>query len=236
MHVVQFNVLGFVDMILRLSLLLLIRVAGLNVFASNTDVQLILQIVPVNDPNCVGGPVAGLTNTSVLVQYMLRGGGDDNTEWRCLADISLNETFNETLLVEDVDDPMQFRLVQLEHGGGVCNCWDIEIFRLRAIDVDDNMRTLLMITDFDFSQTDVVNKYLCNRSGPGVVPGSRICGGDRGRDARGIVTKVFNIDDNNGVVSVDNNECPDNPGRGLVSSSSMESIRIDDSTCDNPRM
>ena len=228
MHVVQFNVLGFVDMILRLSLLLLIRVAGLNVFASNTDVQLILQIVPVNDPNCVGGPVAGLTNTSVLVQYRLRPG--DNTQWIYLADIGLNETFDGTLQAIDVQDRIQFRLLQLEHGGGVCNCWDIESFRLR--DVDGNSQLMA----FDFNQTDVVDQYLCNRSGPGVVPGSRICGGDRGRDAREIVTKVFNIDDNNGVVSVDNNECPDNPGRGLVSSSSMESIRIDDSTCNNPRM
>ena len=232
---VQFTVLGFVDMILRLSLLLLIRVAGLNVFASNTlNVRLIPRIVPVNDPNCVGGPVAGLTDTSVLVQYRLRGEGGDNTEWRDLADINLNETFNEALLVEDVEHPMQFRLVQLEHGGGVCNCWDIEHFRLRATDVGNNgMRTELMITSFNFGQTDVIDQYLCHRSGPGVVPGSRICGGDRGRDARGIVTKVFNIADN-GDVSVDNYECPYNPGRGLVSA--MESIRVDDSTCDNPRM
>ena len=214
-------------MILRLSLLLLIRVAALNVFASNTDVQLGLQIVPVNDPNCVGGPVAGLTNTSVLVQYRLRGGGRDNTEWRDLADISLTETFNELLQAIDVQDRIQFRLVQLEHGGGVCNCWDIESFRL---DVDGNSQFMA----FDFSRTDAVDQYLCHRSGPGVIPGSRICGGDQGRDARGIVTKVFNIA--SGVVSVvDSNECPGNPGRGLVSS--MESICIN--TCnpsDNPRM
>ena len=218
---VQFNVLGFVDMILRLSLLLLIRVAGLNVFASNTDVQLILQIVPVNDPNCVGGPVAGLTNTSVLVQYRLRPG--DNTQWIYLADIGLNETFDGTLQAIDVQDRIQFRLLQLEHGGGVCNCWDIESFRLR--DVDGNSQLMA----FDFNQTDVVDQYLCNRSGPGVIPGSRICGGDRGRDARGIVTKVFNIA-NNGGVSVDD-ECPDNPGGGLVST--MDSIRVDDITCDS---
>ena len=94
---------------LDLSLLLLIHVASLNVFAHETNVQLRLQIVPVNDPNCVGGPVAGLTDTSVLVQYRLRGGKpEDNTEWRDLADISLDETFNGTLTVNGVDDLMQF--------------------------------------------------------------------------------------------------------------------------------
>ena len=222
-------------MIIYQSLLLLIQLAVLKVSAI-TNVQLILQIVPVNNPNCVGGPVAGLTDTSVLVQYRLRGGGGGNinTEWRDLADISLNETFNGTLLMQQVRDPMQFRLVQLEHGGGVCNCWDIESSRLRAIDVDNNgMHTVLMTTNFDFSQTDVVDQYLCHRSGPSIVPGSRMCGGDRGRDARGIVTKVFNIADN-GDVSVNNDECPDNPGTGLVSL--MKSIRVDDGTCDNPRM
>ena len=190
--------------------------------------QLILQIVPVNDPNCVGGPVAGLTDTSVLVQYRLwerLAGG--YTEWSDLADISLDETFNETLLVEFVDGPMQFRLVQLEHGGGVCNCWDI--LRFELTETQDNGQM-----DFDFSQTDAVDQYLCHRSGPGVIPGSRVCGGDRARDARGIVTKVLDVYNNNGDVTVNENElCPDNPGRGLVSS--MESIRVDESTCNNPR-
>ena len=84
-------------MIIYQSLLLLIQLAVLKVSAI-TNVQLILQIVPVNNSNCVGGPVAGLTDTSVLVQYRLRGGGGGNinTEWRDLADISLNETFNGT--------------------------------------------------------------------------------------------------------------------------------------------
>ena len=209
---------------LDLPLLLLIHVASLNVFARKTNVQLGLQIVPVNDPNCVGGPVAGLTNTSVLVQYRLLGGG--NTEWSDLADISLDETFERTLMVEDVEHPMQFRLLQLEHGGGECNCWDI--LRFELTETRDNGQM-----NFDFSQTDAFNQYLCHRSGPGVIPGSRICGGDRGGNARGIVTKVFDVYNNGGSIII-NDECPDNPGRGLMSL--LNSIRVDDSTCTNPRM
>ena len=108
----------------------------------------------------------------------------------------------------------------------MCNCWDIERFELRESQNDGQM-------DFDFRQTDAVDRYLCHRSGPGVVPGSRICGGEQARDARGIVTKVFDVYDNGGSIII-KDECPNNPGRGLVSF--MKSIRVDDSTCTNPRM
>ena len=79
---------------------------------------------------CNGGDV-GLTNTSVLVQYRLTNSpqGTTLTEWRFLAEIDPKIGLDETLELPPHDGSsvqgVQFRLLQLEHGGGSCNCWRV---------------------------------------------------------------------------------------------------------------
>ena len=83
---------------------------------------------------CNGGDV-GLTNTSVLVQYRLTSSpqGETVTEWRFLAEIDPKIELNDILDLPPDDESsvqgtvqgVQFRLLQLEHGGGSCNCWSV---------------------------------------------------------------------------------------------------------------
>ena len=68
---------------------------------------------------CIGGDV-GLTDTSVLVQYRL----DSEPSWIDVADINPKQGFNDTLHLHPRSS--QLRLLQLEHGGGSCNCWSVE--------------------------------------------------------------------------------------------------------------
>ena len=90
---------------------------------------------------CVGEDV-GLTNTSIIVQYRAV---DHNlqsaTEWVFLDAILLiggNFQVDRTLVV-DVDNMfVQFRLLQLEHGGDVCNCWSVGIFHIQGVPADLN--------------------------------------------------------------------------------------------------
>ena len=96
-------------------------------------VSLRLQVVSYSfdaEDACIGGDV-GLTETSVLVQYrLITSVQSATTDWRVLAKIDPNIGFNETL--NFTTDPgssalgAQFRLLQLEHGGGSCNCWSVE--------------------------------------------------------------------------------------------------------------
>ena len=79
-----------------------------------------------NDGGCVGGAV-GLTNISVLLQYRTVT-LPKLSEWTFLAELSPKEASNRSLQVPQLDEGVgvQFRLLQLEHGGGRCNCWRVQ--------------------------------------------------------------------------------------------------------------
>ena len=207
--------------------LVLIHIAALEVFAGNTSVQLDLGIVPVNNPRCVGGPVAGLTNTSVLVQYRLNPG--NNTEWTYLADISLDETFYGTLQAIDVQDSIQFRLLQQEHGGGACNCWTIRAFILR--DANNNSSQLIAV---DITNS-VFREFLCYRSNKRFERffERRMCAGVAAGEVRGIITKVFAIANNN--VSIADDACPGYTGTSLLPDMELESFSLS-GNCTNHSM
>ncbi len=95
---------------------------------TGSNLHLRLQVVKYTSnatDACIGGDV-GLTNTSVLVQF--RATSQQRTsesEWRFLAVIDLKLGLNESLELPDMQR-VQFRLLQLEHGGGSCNCWMLE--------------------------------------------------------------------------------------------------------------
>ena len=81
---------------------------------------------------CIGGDV-GLTNTSILVQYrVLETVSMDPMitevlDWKFLAEIDVSQGIAAQILnftVNDTEQGVQIRFLQLEHGGGECNCWN----------------------------------------------------------------------------------------------------------------
>ena len=79
-----------------------------------------------NSDPCNGGNV-GLTDTSIQVQYRIIR--TKVSEWKTLDEIDPIIGFNGTLDLpsnESSVESVQFRLLQLEHGGGSCNCWRVE--------------------------------------------------------------------------------------------------------------
>ena len=84
-----------------------------------------------NTGDCVGGNV-GLTDTSVQVQYReITDSGDGQSDWMTLVSIPINGSQNNISVMENMTlansvKGVQFRLLQLEHGGGECNRWDVQ--------------------------------------------------------------------------------------------------------------
>ena len=83
---------------------------------------------PSNARDACSGGDAGLTETSIYVEYRLIQ-GSNFSEWRSLFKIDPKIRFDETLELpphnESLVEGVQFRLLQLEHGGGSCNCWNV---------------------------------------------------------------------------------------------------------------
>ena len=145
-----------------------------------------------DDGRCVGEDV-GLTNTSVLLQYRTVRLPDQLLGWRFLAEISPKENFNRSLeVVPQLDEGVgvQFRLLQLEHGGGRCNCWRLE--RLKVVINNDTL--------------SFVPPHVCLR----VSDNDEICGGFASY-ARGVITKVLAY---NGTITED---CPGDSRTTLIS-------------------
>lgn len=87
----------------------------------------------VQTEGCIGGDV-GLTNTSILVEYRLLEtvSMDPLTtavlDWNFLAEVDVAEGIAQQILnftVNDTEQGVQLRFLQLEHGGGECNCWNV---------------------------------------------------------------------------------------------------------------
>ena len=109
------------------------------VFAVNLDVAVSSHLVAVdltinslqNTGDCVGGNV-GLTDTSVQLQYReFRTSDSGQSNWMTLVSIPINGSQNIISVMENINTVassvlgVQFRLLQLEHGGGECNCWEV---------------------------------------------------------------------------------------------------------------
>lgn len=153
-------------------LVLLLHVLVQNVFSIPVSVR--VGVTSALGGNvCVGGDV-GLTNTSIQLQYRVV---DPNLqpamEWAFLDVISLTRgkfQYDRTLTVEVDDMFVQFRLLQLEHGGDVCNCWSVGIFYVQGVPAD-------------------VSRIQCSRQSGDLAP-PLFCG-NLARYARGFITTVF---------------------------------------------
>ncbi len=90
---------------------------------------------------CIGEDV-GLTNTSILFQYReiaVVNSTATPLEWRFLdvlrcCDDPLNVNSGHNLSISELG--VQFRLLQLEHGGGSCNSWVIRKITITSSSVD----------------------------------------------------------------------------------------------------
>jgi hypothetical protein len=121
--------------------------------------------------SCVGGD-DGLTNISIILEYRIVNNASALTEWMFLAEISPTKMFTEEFVI-DFDDYVHFRLVQLEHGGFGCNCWDIITFSIRGL-----VSSLHLSTNVCLKQ-------------PGNAAPTLFCGGARARVARGMITRPY---------------------------------------------
>ena len=75
------------------------------------------------DKTCIGG-MQGLINTSILFQYRE---ATVKSDWKFLAEINSSVTLkNLTITRRSGSGGVQFRMLQLEHGGGYCNCWTLQ--------------------------------------------------------------------------------------------------------------
>ena len=129
-----------------------------------------------NTGDCVGGNV-GLTDTSVQVQYreFTTSSSSGESDWMTLVSIPINGSQNiisvmENMTLADSVFGVQFRLLQLEHGGGECNCWEVMQVQGRVN-----------------NSTSLLNNHCL----------VRYCGGS-GSDARGVITEVLYFGLNSG--------------------------------------
>ena len=127
----------------------------------------------VESDSCIGGDVA-LTDTSVQLQYR-EVYNSSVAEWMTLDVIRIGTYYNETRNLTHFSScdvlGVQFRLLQLEHGGFECNCWKVVSLEAR---VSDHMY-IYNSTYQCASKENNLNLY---------------CGGCV-LDARGLITDVF---------------------------------------------
>ena len=74
---------------------------------------------------CIGGRVVGLTNTTVQLQYRTISITSVIGDWITLdaLPVNISSAVTHNLNFDSAVGGVQFRTLQLEHGGGGCNCW-----------------------------------------------------------------------------------------------------------------
>lgn len=155
---------------------------------------------------------AGLITPTVLLQFRIAEAATAGSggaviipdEWTLMAEIpvdklrqrlnnlgapSLSNSSNSSLGV-------QFRLLQLEHGGGICNCWNLAMFSVK-LDGGASMTLGSNTVCFD-SPTSGFTTEFC-QGGVGTL------------EARGMITTVLYFSGNNGE------RCPGDSGLTLIS-------------------
>ena len=131
---------------------------------------------------CIGGQDA-LTDTSPRLQYRL---SSQPESWVERARLNLTSaagqqrSLTDSFDVDEEEEWVQFRVLQLEHGGGSCNCWMVNSMSLQT---GPNALTPVLRQDVCYSQP--------RSSQPGVVmPVLMLCMGNAA-EARGGVTRLF---------------------------------------------
>ena len=161
-------------------LVVIVLVILLNTVSLSHEVALNLTIDPVTAAvDCIGGGI-GLTNTSVVVEYRIVNTTSSPAsvgEWRFLAaeivTRTINIEINEDQIHHSAADGFQLRLLQLEHGGGMCNCWSSSSIKVNCGGMNE------------------INTAMCSQQGLFYdTNNNKICSGYASR-ARGMITEVY---------------------------------------------
>lgn len=173
-------------------------------------VRLNIATYPGLESECIGRDV-GLTNTSIVVQYKLfEVAAVLPFEWIFLTEARIGgeRSLNGSISLPTTDVPLglQFRLLQLEHGGEGCNCWEVTEFAA-TLRYPDSEATVPLAA---FTN---INRFKCFSRG---LENSRrrvFCFGS-GNEARGVVTRAVYFGGNGGASGT---QCPENSGNTLIS-------------------
>ena len=150
------------------------------------EVSLQLTIESASLSGCIGGDHLGLTNTSLVVEYRITSSSKSVGEWIYLFNVIVGTnrtaTFSRVQLHDSASaDGFQIRVLQLEHGGGWCNCW-----RVNNIDVDCGQGITASMTATDTS--------MCSQQGFRTSSRPRLNGAfclESASRARGMITEVY---------------------------------------------
>ena len=160
---------------------------------------------------CIGGEEVGLTDTSVQFQYRTISTTSAIGDWITLAALPVNATSPTTPTLHFSVKGMQFRLLQLEHGGGGCNCWRMEAFSFMTISGD-----ACYIKGSQSESRSIGNRGFC---------------GGTASDARGLISRVLYFNGPN-----DGEDCPGDSSSTLISNKGPSLPQDMDCSTAIPRM
>lgn len=191
------------------AMLIFVHIIDIALGRRMVSVELDLATYPGSERDCIGGNI-GLTNTSILVQYrLLDAAAADPRRWAFLAEVSIgdeNMLQSQNIALPPIDvsaEGMQFRFLQLEHGGRGCNCWEIRKFRVTFRNVPNSISTVSLVALTN------INKFECFSHGRQNSRKPVFCYGN-GNEARGVTTKALYFGRDDGA------ECPGNSGSELI--------------------
>ena len=161
----------------------------LDVVASDT-VTVNFTLNKVAFPPCIGEEV-GLTNTSIQFQYRTISNSSAIGNWITKDAIPLLNGGPRTyhLNFDSTVEGVQFRLLQLEHGGGGCNCWEVQSFAIAGANI--TQPCYLRGTN-----SRSINEFYCD----GIAS-----------DSRGVISHALYFNDVNGE------DCPGDSSSTLIS-------------------
>ena len=188
-----------------LVMFLVATTAGQNGLMMSLKLRVSRYSPPQTPETCIGGDDVGLTETSVLAQYRVKREPAALTEWQLLKEIDLSQGFDNTLSFNTTTSEMstsphslQFRLLQVQHGGGGCNCWQLGATEVTATFND----TTVMMGSMFFT-----DRCLSVPSGNASI----FCGGSAS-NARGFISRALRFDGQPDM------ECPEDSNTTLISS------------------
>ena len=172
----------FVNLLSKYAILLLLcdlHSTGIAVLADD-EMTMEVTITSVDGMSCSSASSLPVT---VLVEYRLltstREFTDPQQQWTTLNTASTGENFMETFPIDSEVQDGQFRLLQLQHEGSDCSCWQLEQLILRNSD-GRNV--------YVFDSSKICHHQLFQNDS------QRFCGGDR-NEARGLITTAWNRND-----------------------------------------
>lgn len=164
---------------------------------TGVEIEVTLDLGASSAPECSS---LDLTNTSILVYYRLYSSEpmEPIEEWSCPAEVNISESSSSQFILllpnNSFTEGLQIGLLQLEHGGEGCYCW--EVLHLEII-LHVNLSVLANVSN--------INEVECLSHGQrnDDLIGENFCYGSAS-EAREVVTQVFFFS------GEDVKECPGN--------------------------